>query len=124
MTETNYVKLMGIIHSEPKQRECKNGSLMINLTLRTDERYNNKNYSEYHLINLFGEIAKANIMLEKGDYIEVEGKLQHRRYMKDDIEKNVTSVKVSNLRIVEKSVSHKQQSLDVNIPKDDDDIPF
>jgi single-strand DNA-binding protein len=103
----NRVILVGNLARDPESRSTQDGSKIVNLTLATSERWNDrasgekKERSEFHRVVIFndriGEVAER--YLKKGAKIFVDGSLQTRKYTdKEGQEKYTTEIVIGRFK--------------------------
>lgn len=105
----NRVTLIGNLGGDPEIRHLENGTAVGRFSLATNENYKDKEgnwqkQTEWHNVVVWRELAdRAEKQLKKGMLVFVEGKISYRKYTgQDSVERNVTDIVASNLRILEK----------------------
>ena len=123
----NKVMLIGNVGQDPEIRTLNSGDSVVNLSVATSEKYNNKSTgevtkkTEWHRCVLFGQNAKfAGQYIVKGAKIYIDGKLQYRKWTdKTGIEKYVTEILVDRLELLSKQLANQDDDA-----IEDDNIPF
>ena len=88
MSSLNKVTLIGNVGKEPEVRRMANGNMVVNFSVATSERWNDKQSgekrekTEWHRVVIFNEgLAKvAEQYVHKGSKIYIEGQLQTRKW--------------------------------------------
>ena len=100
----NKVTLIGTLGRDPEVRFLPNGNAVANMTLATDESYNDKTtgqkveQTEWHRIVVYGKLAEiCQKYLQKGSKIYVEGKLKTREWEKDGVKRYTTEIVMSDM---------------------------
>ena len=95
----NKVTLIGTLGRDPEVRYMPNGNAVANLSLATDESYNDKQtgqkveQTEWHRITIYGKLAEiVQQYLKKGSKAYFEGKLKTREWEKDGIKRYTTEI--------------------------------
>jgi single-strand DNA-binding protein len=95
----NKVQLIGTLGRDPELSYMTNGNAVANLSIATDESYNDKTTgqkverTEWHNISAFGKLAEIiGQYLKKGSKVYFEGKLKTDKYEKDGVEKYSTKI--------------------------------
>jgi single stranded DNA-binding protein len=95
----NKVTLIGTLGRDPEVRYLPNGNAVANLSLATDESYNDKGtgqkveQTEWHRITVYGRLAEiCQQYLKKGARAYFEGKLRTREWEKDGGKRYVAMV--------------------------------
>lgn len=145
----NKVTLIGNLGGDPEIRHLENGAAVGRFSLATNENYKDKDgnwqkQTEWHNIVVWRELAeRAEKQLKKGMMVYVEGKISYRKYTgQDNVERNVTDIVASNLRVLEKlegsgdsrfpnsepqmrqPATAATMPADAPPPTDGDDLPF
>lgn len=88
MNSLNFVQIIGRLGKDVEIRYSSTGRTIANLTVATDESYQNKTTgqfekkTEWHRIVTFGKVAEnCSKFLKKGSLVYVEGSLQTSRYV-------------------------------------------
>ena len=100
----NKVILVGTLGRDPEVRFLPNGNAVANMTLATDESYNDKatgqkvEQTEWHRIVVYGKLAEiCQRYLQKGSKIYVEGKLKTREWEKDGVKRYTTEIVMNDM---------------------------
>lgn len=95
----NKVTLIGTLGRDPEVRYMPNGNAVANLSLATDESYNDRQsgqkveQTEWHRITVYGKLAEiVQQYLKKGARAYFEGKLRTREWEKDGIKRYTTEI--------------------------------
>lgn len=95
----NKVTLIGTLGRDPEVRYLPNGNAVANLSLATDESYNDKGtgqkveQTEWHRITVYGRLAEiCQQYLKKGARAYFEGKLRTREWEKDGVKRYSTEI--------------------------------
>jgi single-strand DNA-binding protein len=100
----NFVILKGHIGQEPNVRTLENGRKVATFTMATTGRYKAQDGSwkeeppVWHNIVAWGHLAEQPI--QKGNLIEVKGKITNRSYQKDDETRYTTEIVATDLDII------------------------
>jgi single-strand DNA-binding protein len=104
----NKVILIGTLGRDPESRYMPNGNAVCNLSLATDESYNDKNTgqrvdkTEWHRVVAFGRLAEIMTQyLKKGSKAYIEGKLQTREWEKDGIKRYSTEIIANDMTMLD-----------------------
>lgn len=131
----NVVHILGRLGKDPETRRFENGSSVTSITIATDESYRDKqgnkvDKTEWHNIQFFGKQGEVIAQyLEKGNRIQVTGKLQTRSYQdKDGATRYVTEIIGSRFEFIDSKPKESQSSpqpVEITpLPDGDDDLPF
>ena len=102
MNARNKVQLIGNVGNDPEIKTFEGGKKLANLTLATNEAYNNDKGekvedTQWHRIAAWGKTAEIiEKYVTKGKEIIIEGKLSHRSYEDKNGEKRYTTEVVAN----------------------------
>jgi single-strand DNA-binding protein len=95
----NKVTIIGCMGHDPQLTPLPSGNAVVNLSLATDESYNDKStgqkieQTEWHRVTAYGKLAEIIAQyLKKGAKIYIEGKLKTRTYEKDGITHYTTEI--------------------------------
>jgi len=95
----NKVTLIGTLGRDPEVRYLPNGNAVANLSLATDESYNDKqtgqkvDQTEWHRLTVYGRLAEiCQQYLKKGARAYFEGKLRTREWEKDGVKRYTTEI--------------------------------
>ncbi|MDG1756504.1 MAG: single-stranded DNA-binding protein [Bacteroidia bacterium] len=147
----NKVTLIGHLGKDPEVRYLEKDRVVANLTLATNERYNDRNgnrveTTEWHNLEMWDGLAKvAEKYLKKGSLVYVEGKLKTEEWEKDGIKRYTTRIRVTTMNMMDKAsgssnetasaptssqessqsiAKQNDDALDSIIDSGDDDLPF
>jgi single-strand DNA-binding protein len=147
----NKVTLIGHLGKDPEVRYLEKDRVVANLTLATNERYNDRNgnrveTTEWHNLEMWDGLAKvAEKYLKKGSLVYVEGKLKTEEWEKDGIKRYTTRIRVTTMNMMDKASGSSNESasaptssqessqsiakqnddaVDSIIDSGDDDLPF
>ena len=147
----NKVTLIGHLGKDPEVRYLEKDRVGANLTLATNERYNDRNgnrveTTEWHNLEMWDGLAKvAEKYLKKGSLVYVEGKLKTEEWEKDGIKRYTTRIRVTTMNMMDKASGSSNESasaptssqessqsiakqnddaVDSIIDSGDDDLPF
>jgi single-strand DNA-binding protein len=101
----NSVNLTGFVGGDAETRTAKNDSNLTVFSVATKNSWRDPESGEWmsrtdwHRCVVFGRFAQAAAVLEKGDYVHVQGHLQTREYNsgKDPEKQRVTEIRVSSV---------------------------
>ena len=100
----NKVTLIGTLGRDPEVRYMPNGNAVANLSLATDESYNDKTtgqkveQTEWHRVTVYGKLAEiVQQYLFKGSKAYFEGKLRTREWEKDGVKRYTTEIIASDM---------------------------
>lgn len=138
MKSKNYIELIGYIGSVDT-KTFDNGKI-VNAKLATTERYNDREGNQqenttWHRLTFIGKFADlADKYVQKGDPLQVEGRIRNRKYTtQDGNEVSVTEIIVTDMRLLtsrsdkgDKSAEPKFKPIEKPAPSvdDDGDLPF
>ena len=100
----NFVILKGHVGQEPTVRTLENGRKVATFTMATTGRYKAQDGSwkeeppVWHNIVAWGHLADQPV--EKGNLVEVKGKINNRSYQKDDETRYITEIVATDLDII------------------------
>lgn len=104
----NKVIIIGTLGRDPELKYLPSGSSVVNLSVATDEGYNDKNTgqkvdkTEWHRIKAFGKLAEImNQYLKKGSKVYFEGKLSTSEYEKDGIKRYSTEIIANEMTMLD-----------------------
>lgn len=148
----NKVILVGHLGKDPEVRYLDENRAVANLTLATNERYNDRNgnkveTTEWHNLEMWDGLAKvAEKYLRKGSLVYVEGKLKTEEWEKDGVKRYTTRIRVNTMNMLDKAAggqtnsqvtnnnastaapkqeeAHNEQAVDSILNDQDDDLPF
>lgn len=106
----NKVTLIGTLGRDPEVRYMPNGNAVANLTLATDESYNDKatgqkvEQTEWHRITAYGKLAEIiQQYLKKGSRAYFEGRLRTREWEKDGIKRYTTEIIANDMMMLDRA---------------------
>lgn len=112
----NKVQLIGTLGRDPEVRYMPNGNAVANISLATDESYNDKQTGQkveqtaWHRLVIYGKLAEiAQQYLHKGSRAYFEGKLQTREFEKDGVKHYTTEIVVSDMVMLDGKQQGQQQ---------------
>lgn len=95
----NKVTLIGTLGRDPEVRQLPNGNAVANISLATDESYNDKatgqkvDKAEWHRLTVYGKLSEiCQQYLKKGSKAYFEGRLRTTEYEKDGIKRYATEI--------------------------------
>ena len=104
----NKVTLIGTLGRDPEVRYMPNGNAVANLSLATDESYNDKQtgqkveQTEWHRITIYGKLAEiVQQYLKKGSRAYFEGKLRTREWEKDGVKRYTTEIIANDMMMLD-----------------------
>ena len=104
----NKVTLIGTLGRDPEVRYLPNGNAVANLSLATDESYNDKStgqkveQTEWHRITVYGRLAEiVQQYLKKGSRAYFEGKLRTREWEKDGVKRYTTEIICNDMMMLD-----------------------
>ena len=112
----NKVTLIGHLGKDPEVRYLEKDRVVANLTLATNERYNDRNgnrveTTEWHNLEMWDGLAKvAEKYLKKGSLVYVEGKLKTEEWEKDGIKRYTTRIRVTTMNMMDKASGSSNES--------------
>jgi single-strand DNA-binding protein len=118
----NKVTLIGHLGKDPEVRYLDKDRVVANLTLATNERYNDRNgnrveTTEWHNLEMWDGLAKvAEKYLKKGSLVYVEGKLKTEEWEKDGIKRYTTRIRVTTMNMMDKASGGSGETASVSSP--------
>lgn len=104
----NKVTLIGTLGRDPEVRFMPNGNAVANISLATDESYNDKQsgqkveQTEWHRITAYGKLAEiVQQYLKKGAKAYFEGKLRTREWEKDGVKRYTTEIIANDMLMLD-----------------------
>ncbi len=104
----NKVTLIGTLGRDPEVRYLPNGNAVANLSLATDESYNDKatgqkvEQTEWHRLTVYGRLAEiCQQYLKKGSRAYFEGKLRTREWEKDGVNRYTTEIITNEMMMLD-----------------------
>ena len=87
----NSVNLMGNLGRDPDIRKTQQDLTVATFSIATKHKANAD--TQWHRVVCFGDLAdRAEKMLQKGTLVDVQGRLQYRKYEKDGVERQITEI--------------------------------
>lgn len=112
----NKVTLVGTLGRDPEVKQMPNGNTVANLSLATDESYNDKQTGqkieavEWHRITIYGKLAEiVQQYLKKGSRAYFEGKLKTREWEKDGVKRYTTEIVANDMVMLDSRQTSQQQ---------------
>lgn len=112
----NKVTLIGHLGKDPEVRYLDKDRVVANLTLATNERYNDRNgnrveTTEWHNLEMWDGLAKvAEKYLKKGSLVYVEGKLKTEEWEKDGIKRYTTRIRVTTMNMMDRASNNSSEN--------------
>ena len=104
----NKVTLIGTLGRDPEVRYLPNGNAVANLSLATEESYNDKatgqkvEQTEWHRLTVYGRLAEiCQQYLKKGSRAYFEGKLRTREWEKDGVKRYTTEIITNEMMMLD-----------------------
>ena len=104
----NKVTLIGTLGRDPEVRYMPNGNAVANLTMATDESYNDKQtgqkveQTEWHRLVVYGKLAEiVQQYLKKGSKAYFEGRLKTREWEKDGVKRYTTEIVCNDMMMLD-----------------------
>jgi single-strand DNA-binding protein len=104
----NKAIIVGTLGRDPEMRYMPNGNAVVNMSLATDESYNDKatgqkvEQTEWHRITAYGKLAEIiGQYLKKGSKAYIEGKLKTRKWEKDGVERYSTEIVANDMMMLD-----------------------
>lgn len=111
----NKVTLIGTLGRDPEVSFMPNGNAVANLSLATDESYNDKQtgqkveQTEWHRITVYGKLAEiVQQYLRKGSKAYFEGKLKTREWEKDGVKRYTTEIIANDMLMLDGKQDNQQ----------------
>lgn len=111
----NKVTLIGTLGRDPEVSFMPNGNAVANLSLATDESYNDKQtgqkveQTEWHRVTAYGKLAEiVQQYLRKGSKAYFEGKLKTREWEKDGIKRYTTEIIANDMLMLDGKQDNQQ----------------
>lgn len=106
----NRVFLVGFLGADPELKETTTGKKVAHLKLATNDSYQNSQgekvtETQWHSLVAWGKLAeKAEMELQKGAEVSMEGKISYRSYVdKEGLKRYVTEITVLDLTVIKQS---------------------
>ncbi|MDP2547596.1 MULTISPECIES: single-stranded DNA-binding protein [unclassified Oceanobacter] len=104
----NKVTLIGTLGRDPEVRYMPNGNAVANMTMATDESYNDKQtgqkveQTEWHRLTVYGKLAEiCQQYLKKGSRAYFEGRLRTREWEKDGVKRYTTEIICNDMMMLD-----------------------
>lgn len=104
----NKVFLVGNMGRDPDVRFTSTGQAVANMSLATDESYNDKQtgqkveQAEWHRLVAFGKLAEiVQVHVKKGSKLHIEGRIRTREWEKDGEKRYTSEIVVSELLMLD-----------------------
>ena len=100
----NFVILKGHVGQDPVVRTLENGRKVASFTMATTARYKAQDGSwkeeppVWHNIVAWGHLADQPV--QKGNLVEVKGKISHRAYQKDDETRYISEIVATDVDVI------------------------
>lgn len=134
----NKVNLIGRLGDNPEIKNFDEGLKIANVKLATSEKYTNKQgekveETQWHSLVFFGKKAEiVEKFLNKGDMIDVEGKIKYESYDKDGEKKYFTRIHCSDIVMLGGNRNDSNSNSAMNVPSqqvpsyedDSNSLPF
>ena len=100
----NQVNIIGFIGQDAAIRTIKNGNKMANISVATNESWQDKQgqwhkRTEWHRVVAFGDIA-TKYHLTKGQKVSITGRLRTRQYEQAGIKRSVTEIVAMRIELL------------------------
>lgn len=112
----NKVMVIGNLCRDPEVRYMPNGNAVANVSLATDESYNDKTtgqkveQTEFHRITVYGKLAEiVQQYLKKGSRAYFEGKLRTREWEKDGVKRYTTEIIANDMMMLDRAGDNSGQ---------------
>ena len=105
----NNVTLTGFLGGDSNSRTTKNNTNFTAFSLATKNSWKDRasgewaSRTEWHRAVVFGRLTAIASTLKKGDYVQIQGQLRTREYVKDEVKKTVTEIRVTSILKIERS---------------------
>lgn len=129
----NKMTLVGKLGGDPEKRVMPNGDSVVNLSIATDESYNDRQTgqriedTEWHRVVAYGKLADTICQyLRKGSNVYLEGKLKTRQWEKDGSKRYTTEILVKDMVMLDRpsqSAGGLQQQNPYNQPQQSHYVP-
>lgn len=109
MSTINKAILIGNLGNDPEYNESENGKQLCTFRIATSEKYNDKEYTEWHQIEVWGaQAAACSKYLSKGKAVYVEGKIRTSTWVdKNKQEQKRTFISAHTVKFI--SPARKEQ---------------
>ena len=122
----NKAILIGRLGKNPETKFTQSNMQVCNFSLATSQKVKGEEQTEWHNIVCFSKTAEiAEKFLSKGSLVCIEGSIKTSVYEKDGEKKYSTQIVCDRLEMLGgKSDQKNEPSVNVDIEKIDDDLPF
>ena len=122
----NKAILIGRLGKNPETKFTQSNMQVCNFSLATSQKVKGEEQTEWHNIVCFSKTAEiAEKFLSKGSFVCIEGSIKTSVYEKDGEKKYSTQIVCDRLEMLGvKSDQKNEPSVNVDIEKIDDDLPF
>lgn len=127
----NKAILLGRLTRDPELKSTTSGLQVVKFTVATSEKYNGKEYTEFHNVTAWDKLAvNCNSYLQEGSMVYVEGKIKTDAQEKDGVKKYFTSINAKTVQFLsskdEKSTptTAKEAAQMINKEFTTSEIPF
>lgn len=117
----NKAIIIGRLGQDPETRYTSNNNAVTNFSVATSEKYNDKEYTEWHRVVAFKRLAEiCGEYLKKGSQVYVEGRLQTRSWVdKENNTRHTTEIIANTVQYFDSKSSPKKPQV-----QEGDDYPF
>ena len=92
MASVNKVILIGNVGKDPDVKTTQKGETILSFSVATSEKYLEKEYVQWHRVDVFGKLASAvQDFVKKGRQIYIEGQLVYENWEDKDGHKRTTA---------------------------------
>ena len=142
MAGINKVIILGRLGNDPETRAA-GETTVANFSIATSEKFKNKQgdvqeKTEWHRVVAWGKLSEICAKyLHKGSQVYVEGKLQTRSWLKDDVKQYATEIVISEMQMLDgkpqgqsqqqegpAAQEYQQHGQPPPINEEKDDLPF
>lgn len=108
----NNVTLTGFLGGDVETRTAQNDTNFAAFSLATKSSWKDRatgewaSRTEWHRAVVFGRLTAFASSLKRGDHVQIQGQLRTREYVKDEVKKTVTEIRVTSILKLDRS--HKQ----------------
>ena len=108
----NNVTLTGFLGGDADTRTTKNNTNFTAFSLATKNSWKDRetgewtSQTEWHRAVVFGRLTAFAATLKRGDHVQIQGQLRTREYVKNEVKKTVTEIRVTSILKLDRS--HKQ----------------
>lgn len=122
--DINQVTLMGNVTKDPEVRALSSGSEVMNLSIATNYRIQNKttsqweNQPEFHEVVVWKGVTELAKRIKKGTKIYVEGRLKYKTWESNGVKKYKTEIDSYKIILLDRYLGKDETSINP------DDLPF